>query len=167
VREKDLIKRAQKGDVKAFEKLFVRFERDIYTLAYRLVGSREDAEDILQNVALKMWEHLKQFKGRSSLWTWLYKITVNESLQLLRHRKTMYSLPYNISSSSPDIHLEIEDLLFRLPDRERTVIVLRDIYNYSFDEIAQMLDTTPGNVRVILHRARKHLKSLWVKGRKV
>ncbi len=166
MKERALIKRAQKGDVEAFEELFSRFERDIYTLAYRLVGCREDAEDILQNVALKMWEHLKDFKGKSSLWTWLYRITVNESMRVLRHRKSTYSLPKNISTPSPDIHLEIEDLLMRLPERERVVILLRDVYNYTFDEIAEMLDTSSGNVRVILHRARKHLRQMWVRGKK-
>ena len=164
--ERDLIKRAKKGDVEAFEKLFSRFERDIYTLAYRFVGNREDAEDVLQNVALKMWEHLKSFRGSSSLWTWLYRITVNESMRILRHRKSSYSLPRTLSTPSHDIHLEIEDLLMRLPEREKAVILLRDVYNYTFDEIAEMLDTSPGNVRVILHRARKHLKAMWVRGRK-
>ncbi|UZN23543.1 sigma-70 family RNA polymerase sigma factor [bacterium 3DAC] len=166
VNEKDLIKRAKKGDVEAFEKLFARFERDIYTLAYRFVGNKEDAEDVLQNVALKMWEHLKGFKGKSSLWTWLYRITVNESMRMLRHRKSTYSLPRYLSTPSPDIHLEIEDLLMRLPDRERAVILLRDVYNYTFEEIADMIGTSPGNVRVILHRARKHLKAMWVRGKK-
>ncbi len=166
ISQRHLIKLAKKGNVEAFEKLFSRFERDIYTLAYRILGCREDAEDVLQNVALKMWEHLKDFKGKSSLWTWLYRITVNECMRVLRHRKSHYSLPRHISTPSPDIQLEIEDLLRRLPERERVVILLRDVYNYTFDEIAEMIDTTPGNVRVILHRARKRLKAMWMGGKK-
>ncbi len=165
--DRDLIKRAQRGDAEAFERLFERFERDIYTLAYRITNSEEDAEDILQSVALKMWEHLKNFRGDSSLWTWLYRITVNESLRVLKSKK--YSVKFqpwhSPKTEKVELVLAIEDMVRRLPERQRIALVMRDIYNFSMEEIARTLETTPGAVRAILYRARRNLRSMWV-GRK-
>jgi len=87
-----LIEKVKRGDPKAFQELFSRFERDIYTLAYRLLGNREDAEDVTQEVAWILWSKIKSFRNESSLSTWLYRVTANTALQLLRKkRKIIYA----------------------------------------------------------------------------
>jgi len=152
-----LIEKVKRGDPKAFQELFGRFERDIFTLAYRLLGNREDAEDVTQEVAWILWSKIKSFRNESSLSTWLYRVTANTALQVLRKkRKIIYVEPS--AHTAEDMHLMLEMAVMDLPENQRALIVLRDIYNFPIKEIAKMLDISEENVRVQLHRARKALR---------
>ncbi|WP_018962601.1 RNA polymerase sigma factor [Coprothermobacter platensis] len=152
-----LIEKVKRGDPKAFQELFNQFEREIYTLAYRLVGNREDAEDVTQEVAWILWSKIKSFRNESSLSTWLYRVTANTALQLLRKKKKIVYVEPNFHTAE-DMHLMLEMAVMDLPDSQRALIVLRDIYNFPIKDIARMLDITEENVRVQLHRARKALR---------
>jgi RNA polymerase sigma-70 factor (ECF subfamily) len=152
-----LIEKVKRGDQKAFQELFSQFEREVYTLAYRLVGNKEDAEHVTQEVACILWSKIKSFRNESSLSTWLYRVTANTSLQLLRKkRKIIYVEP--VDHTAPDMHLMLEMAVMDLPDSQRALIVLRYIYNFPIKDIANMLGISEENVRVQLHRARKTLR---------
>ncbi|MFQ6613433.1 MAG: RNA polymerase sigma factor [Fidelibacterota bacterium] len=177
--ESELIRRAKAGDNRAMSLLVDRHSPRIYTLALRLMDNREDAEDVLQETFMIMLNKLDTFSGRSSLYTWLYRIATNVALG--KHRQKKYVDNY-VSVHDPDFerirgfdirdwpdHLEekIDEKEFReclskamsiLPDNYREVFVLRDLENLSTRETAKLLKITEANAKVRLMRARLFLR---------
>ena len=177
--EKELIERSQKGDIDAFEELVARYERKVYTIAYRYMGNPEDASDLAQETFLKVFKSIDKFRGESSFSTWIYRITANICKDELRKikRKPQTSLDQEIwldegsvirqvvdEKPTPDEAFEqkelwnyLQDLIANLSPEYRMVIVLRDINGYSYEEIAQITETSLGTVKSRLNRARKAL----------
>ena len=177
--EKELIERSQKGDIDAFEELVARYERKVYTIAYRYMGNPEDASDLAQETFLKVFKSIDKFRGESSFSTWIYRITANICKDELRKikRKPQTSLDQEIwldegsvirqvvdEKPTPDEVFEqkelwnyLQDLIANLSPEYRMVIVLRDINGYSYEEIAQITETSLGTVKSRLNRARKAL----------
>ena len=165
------ILRAQKGDTAAFEELVREHERKIYNLCFNTMGSMEDAADMAQETLLKAWRALERFDGRSGLGTWLYRIAVNTCLDELRRRKnrsavSMQSLaekgwePEDDSGDFVERSIqrdEVRRALMELPEEYRTVLILRDIQGFSYDEIASILECPVGTVRSRLNRARGNI----------
>lgn len=178
-----LFRQAQQGDFDAFQQLIERWQPRVFTLAYRILGQRQDAEDATQQTFLSIIEHLDQFRGESSVLTWVLRIATNHALQLLRRRKQRAARPLEIASDDeeqvPLPHPEyiarwrddpqrlahdaevrqlIEQTLAELDDKYRLVFLLRDIEGLSVRETAETLGLTESNVKVRLLRARLQLR---------
>ncbi len=169
----ELIEEAKAGDHLAFEEL-VRFTyADTYTLAFRLVGDEEDANDVVQETYLRAHKGLKRFRGDAQFSTWLHRITANCANTYLgrRGRHDHDPLPDDppIADSHPqtdpeqragigDLREQLTEALLGLPPKLRAVVVLRDIYDLPHESIADQLGITESAAKVRLHRARKRLR---------
>jgi RNA polymerase sigma-70 factor, ECF subfamily len=165
----DVVRRAQQGDVDAFESLYRTHSAGIFALCRRMVGSDGEALDLVQDIFVRAWERLTTFRGQSSLATWLHRLGVNVVLEQLRSSKRDASRliegdDTTFGSRSPggqiDARIDLDAALVQLPGGARTVFVLHDIEGYSHDEIAQMTGIAPGTARAQLWRARRTLMRL-------
>ncbi len=171
-RERELISRAQAGDRAAFSALVKEHGDEVYTLARRLVGDPHLASDIAQETLIRAWKALPSFRGEAALSTWLHRITVNTAwTQKKRSRRHAgYSLdevsemaaPFN--ADHPEVAGELVELRGRLrqaldslPEAQRQVVVLKDIYDWSHAEIAESMGISVSATKVRLHRARARL----------
>ena len=166
---RDLLDRCRRGDPAAFEELVRSTHRRVYTLAFRVVGDRHEAEDVAQEAYLRMYRGLPGFRGDSSFDTWLYRITANAAASHLRRRGRFGDVlddPEDVvqvpdeASPDPVDRDEIQRALFALPVAQRAVLVMRDAYGFSIAEIAEDLGLSEGAVKVRIHRARRRLKEL-------
>ncbi|HAM38812.1 MAG: hypothetical protein A2474_06620 [Elusimicrobia bacterium RIFOXYC2_FULL_34_12] len=189
--ELNLIKEAKKGNAQAFEKLIKQHEQKIYNLLLKMTNNRVFAEDLFQETFLTVWKKIKSFKGNSEFSTWLYRIAVNTVL--MKHRKkTINSVSFDTPiltstgeikrdfgddwSKNPLATLENKELkeelnkaIKSLPDKYRTVLVLRDIEYMSNEEVRKILKISIPSVKSRLHRARLFLRdriSKYFKGHK-
>lgn len=178
VKESDLVRRILDGDERAFGELVHTFQRPVINLAWRLVGSEQAAQDIAQDVFLKAYRELQNFRKDSQLWTWLYRITVNTAISYQRKRRweTVFSLLESNATRTwqaddhtrPDVEAErrdqwdlIQKALQRLPANQRAVVVLHRWEGLSHQEIADILGITVSAVESRIHRAYKNL-SRWL-----
>lgn len=161
----ELVKRSLAGDATAFESLIGRHQRGLYTVACRMLGNREDAADALQGALIKAFEHLDGFDSRHRFFSWIYRIVVNECLNMLRARRPEDALtpalaavgtPYDKAASAQRAR-QIQDALMQLTPDARTVIVLRHYSELSYDEIAETLGVPSKTVKSRLHTARQKL----------
>ncbi|MEI7885834.1 MAG: sigma-70 family RNA polymerase sigma factor [Actinomycetes bacterium] len=169
-----LVEAAQAGDDAAFEQLVQATYVQTYTLAFRLTGSQEDARDVTQDAYLRAYRALPKFRGDSQFSTWMYRITANCAATQLkrggrhRHGELLDSdvLIDLRSEYSPELRAEAGDLRSRLllaldtlPPKLRAVVVLRDVYEMSHEDIASELGISGTAAKVRLHRARHRLRS--------
>jgi RNA polymerase sigma-70 factor, ECF subfamily len=151
------------------------FRRKVFGLAYTFLRNREAAQDVAQEVFIKIWRALPRFDGRASLSTWIYTITRNASLSALRARRLQTSL------SDPDVmeavdatdaaasadtfvdSVSLQRLVDQLPTRQRQVIMLFYMQEQSHEEVATMLAMPVGTVKTLLHRARARLSAAAIK----
>lgn len=179
--EQTLITRCQNGDIQAFRDLVERYEDRIYTLACSIIGNPEAAKDAAQEAFVRAYKALKSFEGKSSFYTWLYRIATNVCLnaaQKEKRRLDSVSLDgmqesHDISpdrffgTEDPnndieqlDLRKQIDKVLDHLSPDHRAVVVLKDIEDLSQEEIADTLGVSVGTVKSRLSRARAHLKDL-------
>jgi RNA polymerase sigma-70 factor (ECF subfamily) len=168
VDEKAVILRVQEGDANAFEILYRRYLDRIYPLALRMSGNALRAEELTQDIFVRAWEKIRLFKGKSSFFTWLYRLAVNFLLQSERSRKrsdahVMFREPSKFSRSpglnfEVETRMEIEQALSRLPKKARAVLILHELEGMTHLQISQLADISPGTSKAQLHRARKLLK---------
>lgn len=173
--ETKLIRRAAGGDPAAFNELLGMHERRMYAVALRMMGGAEDAQDCLQEAMLRVYRAISGFKAESSFSTWVYRITMNTCLDELRRRKNRPNtsldglLDTGWSPSDEDdtperhaVRTQTRQALHRyireLPEDMRAAIVLRDIQGYSYDEIAEILDTNVGTIKSRISRGRERLR---------
>jgi RNA polymerase sigma-70 factor (ECF subfamily) len=175
----DLVRRLRAGDEAAYENLLSRFQQPVYNLAYRLLNDPGDASDVVQEVFLKVFRNVSHFRRQSSLKTWIYRITVNEAHNqrrwFFRHRSREVGLddePEQIrmrnvpdSERSPfdctfdrEKHELIENALARINPLFREVVVLRDVEDLSYEEIADVLQISLGTVKSRILRGREALR---------
>jgi len=150
----------------AFELLLDRYQQKVFRLVYSILKEAARAEEVTQDVFLKLWQVLPDYDGRASLSTWLYTITRNTSLSALRaesYRKTLpiedYEPPAANWEAGPQ-QVEINQLLQRLPEVQQQVITLFYIQERSVEDVAHMLDLPEGTVKSHLHRARRALADM-------
>ncbi len=174
-----LIDRCLQGHVEAFGELVRRYQDRLYNALFRFLGNSEDARDVAQEAFLSAFRNLKKFRGRSQFFTWLYRIAWNHALDLKRRAKNSWALPEaegsahpnepqdRSVSASPDWHLQrreederLQQALAKLSDEYRLVLILREMDELSYEEIAEVLDIPIGTVRSRLHRARLELRQL-------
>ena len=170
----DLVKLCQKGDTVAFERLFQMHRDRVYGVAYKMLNNQEDALDLTQEIFLKAYQKIGKFNFRSSFSTWLYRLAVNVCIDELRKRKSVREYPMDDSfqqisnnSNTPEeeaISNEREKFLWKainsLKEKERAVIILRDMEGLSYNEIAETLKCSLGRVKSRIHEARNKLKSV-------
>lgn len=161
-----LVGKAQLGSVEAYEVLIRRHRDRIYRIALRMLGNRDDAEDIAQDVVIQVWTALAGFAGDSMFTTWLYRIVVNRCITHLKRRRQHTSLedPDVVRSPGADTRAEARDrlraalaALAALPPDQRAPIVLVDIEQLSYDEAASILGVSEPTVRGRLSRGRRQL----------
>jgi len=178
VDDRELVRRAQQEDQPAFEELVRRHQHRVFAVAGGILRRREDVEDIAQQVFVKAYFSLKKFDQRAAFSTWLYKITVNECWDLLRKKKVR-PLVYESDLSEeqarqvtaaeekdgggPDIseRLEarerVERLLDGLDERDRLMLILKEVEGFAVEEIAEVLNLNANTVKVRLFRARRRI----------
>lgn len=178
--DKELVELARNGDKIAFSKLVEKHKRNVYYLAYDLTRNREDAQDISQDVFLRAFRSLKNFRGDSRFSSWLYRITVNvcyslkenKNYRIMKERDDIAELNDNrrevkeSGNISPErttesgfIQRHIENALQKLTQKERTVFIMRNYSEMSFDEIVKILKLRPGTVRSLNFKALRKLRS--------
>jgi RNA polymerase sigma-70 factor (ECF subfamily) len=177
VDDRRLVRRAQRGDQEAFAELVTHHQRYVYNLAYRLLRDADEAEDLAQEAFLRAWKGLGGFRGRAKFTTWLYRIVTNLCYNRLAGLRRQlldvgldededYLSPLALSSDGdPPAAIEaVERRAFlhrqiaALPSKYRLVITLFYLQEFSYQEIAQVLDLPLGTVKTHLFRARERLK---------
>lgn len=180
----ELVRQAKAGDLVAFEELVSRHERQVYTLALRIVQNAHDAEDVAQTAFLSALEHLPGFREEASFATWLYRIVTHAALKIIRKRKGLDTVSLEAATEAQDdrdaiphpefiadwrqsseelVHRNetrrlLDDALAQLDEKHRLVFVLRDVEGLSVRETADALGLSEANVKVRLLRARLQLR---------
>ncbi|HEY2954127.1 MAG TPA: sigma-70 family RNA polymerase sigma factor [Candidatus Eisenbacteria bacterium] len=164
--ERALIRSAQRGDAKAFEAIVARYERVLFNLALRMVNDREDARDLTQTVFVKAYQRLPAFDPDRPFFSWVYRIMINESLNLLSRRRPMEPLAEQMESvePSPEECFErarvvdtVQGAIMELSEPYREVIVLRHFLNLSHREMSDALRVPEKTVKSRLYSARQRL----------
>ena len=180
--EQELVERAKRGDPDAFGQLVTDNEKRIYNLALRMTGSPEDAAEAAQEAFLAAWQGLPNFRGESSFSTWLYRLTSNACVDLLRREgRHRGAAGPSLNDEESDLRLpddapgpqeqaerrelreQIETALQALTPEHRQVLVLREMHQLSYDEIAQVLKLDVGTVKSRINRGRKQLRNFLLK----
>ncbi|GIV16383.1 MAG: RNA polymerase sigma-H factor [Armatimonadota bacterium] len=150
-----------------FAQLLRRYRNPIVNLAYQLLGDRDEAEDVAQETFVQAFLHLNRFRGQSSLFTWLYRIAVNACrMRQRKHRPLPLSDVQHPEDAGFDerawvLKQQVDEVLCRLPDPLREVLILREMHELSYEEIAQVLQIPVGTVRSRLFAARQRFAELW------
>ena len=137
---------------RGFKMLMNSFQVPIYNYIRRLVVSHEDAEDVLQEVFIRIFRHIDQFREESSLSTWIYQIATNESLRLLNSRKEDYIDYEN------ELAVKFQEAILSLPEKQRLVFNLRYYDELEYEEIARVLDSKVDTLKVNYHYAKEKIK---------
>ena len=154
---------SQRRKDRAFEVLLQRYQDKVFRLVYSLLRNPSGAEEVTQDVFLKVWQALDGYDGRASLSTWVYTIARNTSISHLRaesYRKTLSldEAPEPLAADEPVLsRIEIERLVAGLPEEQRQVVMLFYLQERSIEDVAVMLDLPEGTVKSYLHRARKSM----------
>ena len=179
----ELVKRCQAGDSSAFNSLVTRYRSKVFTMVYGMVQNEQDAWDLAQEGFLKAWKSIHRFKGESSFYTWLYRIMTNVTIDSLRRRGIHGEAEFDDRIAAVDVepgsrttpssvplphkkveHREIRDrideAIAKLSPEHRAVIVMKEIEDLQYNEIAEILSCSLGTVMSRLFYARKKLQSL-------
>lgn len=175
-----LVQRAQSGDRNALCELINRYERKTYNLAFRLMGNHADASDAAQEALVRVYTRLHNFRGDAAFSTWLFRVVTNTCLDELRRRGRLRHaslddplpteeglLPRQaaLEADNPververgEVQAAVQRAINRLPAGYRAVVIMRDIQEYSYQQIALALGTSLGTIKSRLHRARQALR---------
>ena len=170
----ECVKRVQKGDIDCFEILIRRHQKATFNLVYRLLGDYDEASEVAQEVFLSAYKAIQSFRGDANFSTWLYRIAFNHastrrrSMNLSQQRYTPLEnteIPNDAPVDPADaieqkeIQQEVQRALNQLDERDAALILLRDLQDVPYEEVAAMLDIPIGTVKSRLHRARQALKA--------
>ena len=171
-RDQVLVERCRKGDHAAFTELIIRYQRPIYNAAYRVLGNTEDASDIAQVVFLKVIERLDDYDPQYRFFSWIYRIALNESLNLLRHNgreEPLDEVPEipDADSAGPEsrayaaeLSRRVQRALMSMKADDRAVLTLRHFSECSYEEMGEILDLEEKKVKSRLFEARQRLRVL-------
>lgn len=187
--EHKLIKNAVNGDSKAFEKLILPYEKKVYNIAMQMFKNEQDAYDASQEVLIKVYNNLDKFKFESAFSTWLHRLAMNTCIDEYRKRKrhmehtttmevrvssdeesiTRQFVDHNLTPEQEVLQKEtvseVRHAMDQLKEDQKILIIYRDIYGYSYDEIAKMLECNLGTTKSRISRARQALKDIIIKKR--
>ncbi|MBC8175214.1 MAG: RNA polymerase sigma factor [Candidatus Marinimicrobia bacterium] len=171
----NLIHQAQSGDARAFHSLVALYDKRVMTLAFHLLQNEQDAEDLYQDVFMKVYTNINQFRFESDFFTWLYRITVNTAYNF-KKRASRYarvtisdenesdSLDWipdpntALPDNSSDVKNAVMNAVKKLPQKQRTVFILKHLENLKIIDIAKLLDVSEGTVKKYLFRAMEKLR---------
>lgn len=181
IEESALVRRAQHGDLAAYDELIRRYQERIYATVYHMTANHEDANDLAQEAFIKAYQALKSFKGGSSFYTWIYRIAVNKTINFLKQRKnrthmSLNDLDFNaehdpdlvalVSDKTPrrdaglaELQEKLNEAMLKLSEPHRLVVTLHDVQGLAHEEIAQIMDCNVGTVRSRLFYARQQLQA--------
>jgi RNA polymerase sigma-70 factor (ECF subfamily) len=174
--EAELISRCQQGDQDAFKEIFEQYHKKVYGIAFGVVRQREEALDIVQEVFIKLFRSIKNFKGRSHFYTYLYRMVMNTAIDHARKtgKQQLSSLdeegsfePSDEAEKGPErilLHKELEERVKRamdkLPIEQRAALIFRDMEGLSYQEMAEAMECSIGTVMSRLHYGRKKMREL-------
>jgi RNA polymerase sigma-70 factor, ECF subfamily len=180
--EKRIIERCKEGDLAAFNELVLRYEKQVYNLAFRLTGSYDDANDVASDTFVRIFNSIGKFRGDSAFSTWLYRIATNVYLDTRKRRSAHpnLSLEEYLEMEEGSMDRQIEDrgpgpqnkveererherlmiAINKLPDFQRVIIALYHIQELPYEEIAEILNMPLGTVKSRLNRARRALREI-------
>lgn len=170
--DQTLVARYRKGDREAFAELVVRYQRPIYNAAFWILRKAEDANDVTQDVFLRVAERIHDYDGQHKFFSWIYRITVNESLNRLRRSGREEALDDDVEiadsgrtnperlAGEAELAKRIQGALMRMSTHDRTVITLRHFSECSYEEIGQILDIDERTVKSRLFEARQRLRRM-------
>lgn len=170
--DSEILARFQTGDGQsyAFNLLIRKYGQKLYWVARRMVIDHDDANDIMQEVWLKVWQNLERFKSASQLYTWLYRIAANESLTFLKKKKRRFLLPIGDvegelmgkvdsgSLSGDEIEKKLQKAILSLPEKQRLVFHMRYYDELPYEEMSKILDTSVGALKASYHHAVKKVE---------
>lgn len=181
IEEQELVQRARRGDLSAYDELVRRYQERIYATIYHMTANHEDANDLAQEAFIKAYQALKSFKGGSSFYTWVYRIAVNKTINFLKQRKhrtqmSLNDLDFNaehdpdlvalVSEKTPRREVSLTELqeklnaaMLKLSEPHRLVVTLHDVQGLSHEDIAKIMDCNIGTVRSRLFYARQQLQA--------
>ncbi|MDP6958854.1 MAG: sigma-70 family RNA polymerase sigma factor [Planctomycetota bacterium] len=176
--DRELVHLSQQGNQDAFNELVQRHQEKVLNSVYRFSSHWGDAQDIAQRTFLNAWKNISKFKGDSAFSTWLYRIAFNQSISFRRekgrHRAATIHAEdgekgidpgYDADPAAPieatEKERQVHQVLALLEEEDRKIIVLKDLKDLSYDEIASILEIPKGTVRSRLHRARLQVKEKW------
>src|SRR5256714_2315317 len=184
VSESDLVKRSQAGDTEAFDELVIRYRTRVFSMIYNMVHSEQDAWDLAQDSFVKAWRSIKRFRGRSSFYTWIYRIVMNVTIDWLRKKQVKGAgaefddavqlkeidpaaktaprpdpLPYE-RMERRELRTKIDNAIAQLSPEHRAVILMKETEDMQYHEIAEALGCSIGTVMSRLFYARKKLQNL-------
>ncbi|MCU0783502.1 MAG: sigma-70 family RNA polymerase sigma factor [Verrucomicrobia bacterium] len=179
--EQELVRRARRGSLEAYDDLVRRYQERIYATIYHMTSNHEDANDLAQDTFIKAYQALKSFKGGSSFYTWVYRIAVNKTINFLKQRKnrthmSLNDLDFNaehdpdmvalVSEQTPrrkaqlnELQEKLNEALLKLSETHRLIVTLHDVQGLAHDEIAEIMECNIGTVRSRLFYARQQLQS--------
>src|ERR1700758_14667 len=163
VSEFDLVKRCQAGDTEAFDELVTRYRTRVFGMVYNMVHSEQDAWDLAQESFVKAWKSIGRFRGKSSFYTWLYRIVMNVTIDWTRKRQVKGSgaeFDDAIQLKEIDPASKTVPKPDALPPEHRAVILMKEIEDMQYHEIAEALGCSIGTVMSRLFYARKKLQTL-------
>ncbi len=184
VSELDLVKRCQAGETEAFDELVIRYRTRIFAMIYNMVHNEQDAWDLAQDSFVKAWKSIKRFRGRSSFYTWIYRIVMNVTIDWLRKKQVKGAgvefddaiqlrevnpasktvpkadpLPYERMERT-EVRARIDNAITQLSPEHRAVILMKETEGMQYHEIAEALGCSIGTVMSRLFYARKKLQNL-------
>jgi RNA polymerase sigma-70 factor, ECF subfamily len=169
----ELVVAARGGDKEAFGEIVRRTFADTYTLALRLTGNEQDANDVAQETYIRAWRAIGRFRGDAQVSTWLYRITANTAATHTKRRRRLRTEPLELVAEPADERRESHPALMAesfeaadrlgqavrdLPANLRSVVVLKDVYGMSHEDVAAELGISVANAKVRLHRGRRRLR---------
>ncbi len=179
--DRELVRKAQTGDMDAYDQLMRKYQERIYATVYHMTSNHEDANDLAQETFVKAYSALKNFKGDSSFFTWVYRIAVNKTINFLKTRKNRSFLSLNdldqqvehdqelvelVSEQTPrraaglaELQEKLNEAMQKLSEDHRMVVTLHDVQGLSHEEIGKIMDCNTGTVRSRLFYARQQLQA--------
>ncbi len=178
--EAEVVRRAQQGDLQAYDDLVCRYQERIYATVYHMTSNHEDANDLAQDTFIKAYQAIKSFKGGSSFYTWVYRIAVNKTINFLKQRRNRSHMSLNdldvnaendpdlvafVSDKTPrreaglaELQEKLNEAMQKLSEDHRLVVTLHDVQGVPHEDIAKIMDCNIGTVRSRLFYARQQLQ---------
>ncbi len=168
----ELIECFRKGDIKGFNELVRRYQEKVYWIARRVLGDHEDADDVVQEVFIRVYEGLKNFRGDANFYTWLYRIAMNLSLNAVRKRRLKDFVPYDevmeeilpgdAAADAPVEGQEYQTILERaiasLPPQQKKVFLMRYYDEMPYEEMSKLLGKSEGGLKANYFHALKKIQ---------
>ena len=162
----------QDGQNYAFNLLVRKYQQKLYWVVRRLVIDHDDADDLMQNVWVKVWQNLESFKAESQLYTWLYRIAANEALTFLNKKKKRFLLPigdveheladkveHDPGFNGDELVIRLQKAILKLPDKQRIVFQMRYYDEMPYEQMAEVLGTSVGALKASYHHAAKKIEN--------